>query len=281
MRRRSVGAIGARSVDDIHPLKFLGAGSFANVFMCRDATTGKLFAMKSILKALALKQNKHRQVIAEKEALVACRHHCIIRHFASFADAQHLYLLMELALGGELFSLLDDQGRIDETQCCFYAGSVCLALQHLHSNGFIYRDLKPENILLDHLGYLKLADLGLAKKAARAWTSSARPSTWPRRCCAARAPAGGRLVAARSAHLRDAHGGAAVRTDDDAGLFVAIRKGVYSGRRDNEVPPPSDISRRSWRRCCGRRCRATPTSRRAPTRRGSRASAPTAATLSS
>ena len=71
--------------------------------------TGELYAMKSILKALALKQNKHRQVIAEKDALFACDHHCIIRYRASFSDAQHLYLLMELALGGELFSLLDDQ----------------------------------------------------------------------------------------------------------------------------------------------------------------------------
>ena len=102
--------------------------------------------MKSILKALALKQNKHRQVIAEKEALVACDHHCIIRYKASFSDAQHLYLLMELALGGELFSLLDDQGRIDETQCCFYASSLVLALEHLHQKGFIYRDLKPAHM---------------------------------------------------------------------------------------------------------------------------------------
>ena len=44
--------------------------------------------MKSILKALALKQNKHRQVIAEKDALFACDHHCIIRYRASFSDAQ-------------------------------------------------------------------------------------------------------------------------------------------------------------------------------------------------
>jgi len=235
--------VGARSVDDIHPLKFLGAGSFANVFMCRDATTGKLFAMKSILKALALKQNKHRQVIAEKEALVACKHHCIIAHFSSFADAQHLYLLMELALGGELFALMDDRGRLDEQQCCFYAGSVCLALQHLHANGFIYRDLKPENILLDHLGYLKLADLGLAKKAARAWTLVGTPEYVAPEVLRGEGASqavdwwqlGVLIFEMLTASLP-------FESDDDASLFVAIRKGVYEwpSPPDTKVPPPSE-----------------------------------------
>jgi cGMP-dependent protein kinase len=39
-----------------------------------------------------------------------------------------------------------------------------LALQNLHTNGYVYRDLKPENILIDDVGYLKLADFGMAKK---------------------------------------------------------------------------------------------------------------------
>ena len=34
----------------------------------------------------------------------------------------------------------------------------------LHDNNIVHCDVKPENCLIDHTGYLKLADMGLAKK---------------------------------------------------------------------------------------------------------------------
>ena len=37
------------------------------------------------------------------------------------------------------------------------------SLFYCHKNGICHRDLKPENVLLDHVGHIKLADLGLAK----------------------------------------------------------------------------------------------------------------------
>jgi len=53
--------------------------------------------------------------------------------------------------------LRDDEAR-------FYAANVLLAVEHMHNNNIIYRDLKPETIVMATNGYLKLVDLGFAKK---------------------------------------------------------------------------------------------------------------------
>jgi len=163
------------TLDALKPLRFLGAGAFANGFMCRHEPTGEVMALKCILKALVLKKKKQKQVIAEKHALMCPPHPCIVRLFATFMDSQHLYFAMELALGGELFALLEEKDALPEQAVRYYAGSVTLALGHLHFHGFIYRDLKPENLLLDEHGHLKLCDLGLAKRAERTYSVVGTP----------------------------------------------------------------------------------------------------------
>ena len=67
-------------------------------------------------------------------------------------------MLMSLALGGELFSILRERNKFDEPTARFYAANVCSAFEYLHEHRIVYRDLKPENLLLDADGYLKVVD---------------------------------------------------------------------------------------------------------------------------
>ena len=163
------------SLEALTPLKFLGAGAFANVFMCRHEASGQIMALKCILKSVVLKKKKQQQVRSERDALSCSPHPNVIRLYASFADEQHLYFALELALGGELFALIEEMGTLPEAAVRYYAASVTLGLTHLHEHGFIYRDLKPENVLIDREGRLKLCDLGLAKKAKRTYTCVGTP----------------------------------------------------------------------------------------------------------
>ena len=77
-------------------------------------------------------------------------------------------MLMSLALGGELFSILRERNKFDEPTARFYAANVCSAFEYLHEHRIVYRDLKPENLLLDQHGNCKVTDFGFAKKARRA-----------------------------------------------------------------------------------------------------------------
>ena len=84
-------------------------------------------------------------------------------------------LPLRASAGGELFALIEEMGALPEPAVMYYTAAVALALGHLHSKGFLYRDLKPENLLLDVDGHLKLCDLGLAKRAERAYTVVGTP----------------------------------------------------------------------------------------------------------
>lgn len=71
---------------------------------------------------------------------------------------------MKFMRGGDMFSKIKKEKKFSEQRTKFYATQVFLALQHLHSLGFVYRDLKPQNILFEVNGYIKVTDYGLAKE---------------------------------------------------------------------------------------------------------------------
>ncbi|XP_052900261.1 calcium/calmodulin-dependent protein kinase type IV-like [Anopheles moucheti] len=75
-------------------------------------------------------------------------------------------LILELATGGELQSLIDDQGQLMEQTTRVCMREILRALQHMHSKSIAHLDLKPQNILLVGKSVddgLKLCDFGLAR----------------------------------------------------------------------------------------------------------------------
>ncbi len=83
-------------------------------------------------------------------------HPFLIKLHATYKDKDRLYFLLEPSLGGELFSVLRERTLFDEETAKFYAASVILAFEYMHSLNIVYRDLKPENLLLDSSGHLKV-----------------------------------------------------------------------------------------------------------------------------
>ncbi|KAE8815650.1 CBL-interacting protein kinase 29 [Hordeum vulgare] len=76
-----------------------------------------------------------------------------------------VHFVLDLAAGGELFSLVDSDGRMTEDLARHYFRQLVSAVRYCHSRGVYHRDIKPENLLLDGEGELKVADFGLGAVA--------------------------------------------------------------------------------------------------------------------
>ncbi|KAG0242507.1 serine/threonine protein kinase psk1 [Mortierella sp. GBA43] len=150
--------------DDFKFLKVIGRGAYGKVYLVRHISTNALYAMKVLKKASIIVHAKDKEcTMSERRILEAIRHPFIVKLHYAFQTDHRLYLILEYASGGELFTHLATERMFSEEVAAFYAAQLVLALEHLHSLGIIYRDLKPENIMLNARGDIVLTDFGLSK----------------------------------------------------------------------------------------------------------------------
>lgn len=143
--------------------KILGEGSFSTVYVVREISTGKEYAMKVLEKRHMIREKKVPYVTREKEVLSKLNHPFFVRLYFTFQDKEKLYFGLSYAKKGELLPYIIKLGSFDLNCTRFYSAEVVLALEHLHGLGIIHRDLKPENILLDADMHIKITDFGTAK----------------------------------------------------------------------------------------------------------------------
>jgi len=84
----------------------------------------------------------------------------ITRMYGYFCDNTRVYLIMEHAQKGELYSLLKQVGKFSDEQAASYIYQRADALSYCHSKNVIHCDIKLENLLLGIYGELKIADFG-------------------------------------------------------------------------------------------------------------------------
>ncbi|KAL2991542.1 hypothetical protein AAZX31_10G001700 [Glycine max] len=89
-------------------------------------------------------------------------HPNILKIHEVLATKTKIYLIVDFAGGGELFSKLTRRGRLPEPLARRYFAQLVSALRFCHRHGVAHRDLKPQNLLLDAAGNLKVSDFGLS-----------------------------------------------------------------------------------------------------------------------
>jgi len=150
---------------DLTKLKILGVGTFGKVWLVNHKKKDKAYALKMLNKREIIGHHQVKGVIREKNVMASIDHPFVVDLRCTFQDDQHLYMLIELVQGGELFTVIHTETRdsIPNSDAVFYAACVLESLSTLHHRRIAYRDLKPENILVDSDGYCVLVDLGFAK----------------------------------------------------------------------------------------------------------------------
>ncbi|KAF2144457.1 uncharacterized protein K452DRAFT_344489 [Aplosporella prunicola CBS 121167] len=169
--------------------KTLGAGSYSVVKECVHIDTGRYYAAKVINKRLmAGREHMVRNEIAVLKR-VSMGHQNILTLVDYFetmnnrepcpaplsvprrlADPRRahatVYLVTDLALGGELFDRICRKGSYYESDAADLIRATLSAVAYLHDHGIVHRDLKPENLLFrtpEDNADLLIADFGLSR----------------------------------------------------------------------------------------------------------------------
>ena len=107
-------------------------------------------AIKALPKATIRVRGLAARVRNEVSIHYQLRHRNILELLHFFEDEENVYLVMELAEGGELYRLLKEKRSVGlsmgDVRRIFAA--IIDGLIYLHSHGIIHRDLKLSNILL-------------------------------------------------------------------------------------------------------------------------------------
>ncbi|CAO2830775.1 unnamed protein product [Amaranthus hypochondriacus] len=169
----------SRTVDCFHNLEQIGEGTYGQVYMAKEVSTGETVALKRIrienekegfpisaireIKTLA--KLKHENIVKLKEVVVS---QDSSKELAATRDSLGnkynggVYLVFEY-MDHDLTGLSDRPGlRFTIPQIKCYMKQLLTGLHYCHANNVLHRDIKGANVLLNNNGSLKLADFGLS-----------------------------------------------------------------------------------------------------------------------
>eukprot|EP00814_Leptocylindrus_danicus_P006247 CAMPEP_0116009484 /NCGR_PEP_ID=MMETSP0321-20121206/3459_1 /TAXON_ID=163516 /ORGANISM="Leptocylindrus danicus var. danicus, Strain B650" /LENGTH=865 /DNA_ID=CAMNT_0003478453 /DNA_START=29 /DNA_END=2627 /DNA_ORIENTATION=+ len=143
-------------VNDYILLNELGKGSYAEVRLCKEKTSDRLFAIKIMSKQFLRKKNFMDDVKREVAIMKKLRHENVLRLYEVIDD---LYLVLEYMKRGDLYST----NALGDNRIWSIARQILRGLSYLHRNSIVHGDIKPQNLLLGEDGRVKIADFGISK----------------------------------------------------------------------------------------------------------------------
>ncbi|KIJ56439.1 hypothetical protein M422DRAFT_23706 [Sphaerobolus stellatus SS14] len=147
----------------------IGGGGFSTVYRAANPKLDMVAACKVV--PLSPETTKHERKELNKEIQVhSSLKHINILDFINAAIVEPdgktpwvpgVYMLLEIAAGGDLFDKIAPDVGIDEEMAHLYFNQLVAGIKYIHGQGIVIRDLNPEILLLNVTGQIKISDFGL------------------------------------------------------------------------------------------------------------------------
>lgn len=134
----------------------VGKGRHSVVYKGRKKKSIEYFSIASIEKG------QRQRVLTSVQFLRSLNHRNVLKFHNWYETNNHLWVITEYCVGGNLRAVLDLDQRLSETSVRVFGCDLVEGLMHIHSRGIVYGDLKPSNILMDATACLRYYDFGLS-----------------------------------------------------------------------------------------------------------------------
>ncbi|MFO0796333.1 MAG: serine/threonine-protein kinase [Gemmataceae bacterium] len=140
--------------------RFIGRGSFGEVWVAVDSNNGRKVAIKFFHRRGGLDWSLLSREVEKLRHLFGDRH--VVQLLQVGWESDPPYYVMEYMESGSVEDLLRDGPLPVDRALALFRG-VATGLAHAHGKGILHCDLKPANVMLDQDGQPRLADFGQAR----------------------------------------------------------------------------------------------------------------------
>ena len=179
---------GPAPIKGFDKIALLGRGGMGEVWKVKEQSSGKLYALKTLLPKAAMDEKAKALFLREAKISEYLDHKNVIRTYQTGSSNGTLFILMDLCEGGSADDLMKLHGgtlplplatyiMLQVLEGLDYVHHVDVEAEirkrgifgtkkSMHAKGLVHRDLKPGNIFLSDRGdhpTAKVADFGMAK----------------------------------------------------------------------------------------------------------------------
>lgn len=167
-RRRPAAVSAGRLVGDRYRLvDLVGRGGMAEVWSADDLLRDRRVAVKIAALSIAEVPESRARFAEEVAVHAPLRHpHLVALLDRGDTQAELPWFVLELVEGAHLAAHLA-RGALLAAAVAHVGAGVAAGLDHLHRSGWVHLDVKPANLLISGTGEVKVADLGIARRAGQ------------------------------------------------------------------------------------------------------------------